>query len=77
MMQILRALLQIGQAQETKTYDAEIDRLQTEYNLLKRQRLTAGNSAPPELVREFERIGRFLDATKRDLAGAFDPVTDR
>lgn len=64
----IEQLLTIGHVQEEQAFASEVAQLETNYALLRELERQAGHRAAPDLRGELERVGRFLDAARRDLS---------
>jgi len=61
-------LLTIGHVQEEQAFAVEVAQLESNYAALRDLERQAGHRAAPDLRTELERVGRFLDAARRDLS---------
>ena len=61
-------LLSAGHVQEEQAFAFEVAHLESNYAALRDLEREAGHRAPPDLRGELERVGRFLDAARRDLS---------
>lgn len=61
-------LLSAGHVQEEQAFAFEVAHLESNYAALCDLEREAGHRAPPDLRGELERVGRFLDAARRDLS---------
>jgi hypothetical protein len=62
-------LLSVGHIQEQRAFAYEVAQLESDYAVLCELEREAGHRAAPTLSGELERVGRYLDAARRDLSG--------
>ena len=61
-------LLSVGHIQEELAFAHEVAQLESNYAALRDLEREAGHRAAPTLSGELERVGRYLDAARRDLS---------
>ncbi len=61
-------LLSVGHIQEEQAFAHEVAQLESNYAALRDLEREAGHRAAPTLSGELERVGRYLDAARRDLS---------
>lgn len=64
----LEELLAVGHLQEEQAFASEVAHLESNYAELRELERQTGHRMRPELRTELDRVGRFLDAARRDLS---------
>ncbi len=67
----MERLLQVGHAQETRAFAAEVEQLETDYSALRAREKAANGRLTADDLGELDQVSRHLAAARRDMSRTF------